>query len=163
MNKPHKRSIYGYDAFIAEIFPEAKMGRWFNCSSSGIGGDGLRLPGVYAMFWGNQAIYVGQSKNVEKRLYKHGCNRSLEQGAHGEWYLNWYDKTYYLGKDRCFINTKMAYSPRLKDRLEREAKMILALSPIANIHGVQEGRKSITCRIPTVRRGRPRKKLQVTA
>ena len=115
---------------------QQQSGRWFNCSSNGIGPSGYSLPGVYVIFISGKPIYVGQSQNVTNRIiqhYKYFDHRILRPDG---FEIMWQGRVCMrasTGYPR--VRYMMAYEPLLAARMKRESALIRRLQPLANIQG----------------------------
>lgn len=110
------------------------MSKWKMDTSDGIGRPCDPVPGVYVITAGKKPVYVGQSKNVQKRIDTHFF-KSATSVLDGAVLIEWYGHA-----PAARFNAPLRYKWReiktLSARLKVEKRLIAKLRPHFNTYGV---------------------------
>ena len=122
--------------------------KWTKDDSCGIGAPLWPVPGIYAIFYLKELVYIGQSQNIQNRLLFHlrsyirvcSDNYTEEDGiSHSLFGCNLGD----TGFNSFYpLSYRWAKDSRTKsERMRREARLIKRLKPRLNIvHAVKNWR-----------------------
>ncbi len=120
------------------------MSKWRVDDSDGIGAPGIHGPGLYAIYFKNKPVYIGQSVSIRNRLLQHMSfyqrivGYCVKNGAKIEHYM--YGT--HLGRSRFPETFPISYkcAPMqggIEARKTREARLIRRIKPMLNRAGVK--------------------------
>lgn len=98
-------------------------------------------PGLYALYFNDDLIYIGQSQNMYRRHDQHRPNMDIFQYSNVSTFI-FYEFEFINEKDYNFITWKYSNEYSLSRRLTRELALIKRLQPKGNKAGVDNGKTS---------------------
>jgi hypothetical protein len=107
-------------------------GNWHENDSGGIGAPLYELPGIYAIYFNDVVIYIGQSDNVQRRLLSHLDVISVKICS-CRWVINWKHCQLISEGYMYPLHYKWCHEPNAQSRIIRERDMIKRLKPFVNI------------------------------
>ncbi len=93
-------------------------------------------PGVYAIYYGSNLVYIGSSRHVQRRIAEHSVILT-QQGIFADFIIR--------GNPNHRVKIKVSYSKKYGEWLMREARLLKRLKPLFNLKGTGKSREQQYC------------------